>query len=72
MAKNTTAKATAPDDWQTEDDLRTLSRAEEIKQDPKRYKAALAMAKSKIKALNDLQADASEDAGEEAKEAKAK
>lgn len=72
MAKSTIAKASAPDDWQTEDDLRTLSKAEEIKQDPKRYKAALAMAKSKIKALNDLQAGASEGASEEAKEAKAK
>ena len=72
MAKNTPTKAIAPDDWQTEDDLRILSKAEEIKQDPKRYKAALAMAKSKIKALGDLQADASEDAGEEVKEAKAK
>lgn len=72
MAKNDAPKHIALDDWQTEDDLRTLSKAEEIKQDPKRYKAALAMAKSKIKALADLQADASEDAGEEAKEAKAK
>ena len=72
MAKGKSIAVSAPDDWQTEDDLRILSKAEEIKQDPKRYKAALAMAKSKIKALNDLQADASEDAGEEAKEAKAK
>lgn len=72
MAKATAPKTIAMDDWQTEDDLRTLSKAEEIKQDPKRYKAALAMAKSKIKALADLQADASDDAGEEAKEAKAK
>lgn len=72
MAKNDAPKPIALDDWQTEDDLRTLSKAEEIKQDPKRYKAALAMAKSKIKALADLQADASDDAGEEAKEAKAK
>ncbi|WP_374257625.1 hypothetical protein [Aquabacterium sp.] len=70
MAKATPAKPDTIDDWQTEDDLRTLSKAEEIKQDPKRYKAALAMAKDKIKSLNDLQADASEDAGEEAAETK--
>lgn len=70
-----TAKAkpiSMPDEWQTEDDLRILSRAEEIKQDPKRYKAALAMAKEKIKALSDLQDDASAEAGGEAKEAKTK
>lgn len=73
MAKNPPApKEIALDDWQVEDDLRTLSKAEEIKQDPKRYKAALAMAKDKIKALGDLQDDATSESGEEAKEAKAK
>jgi len=31
--------------WQAEDDARTLMRAEEIKNDPKRRKAALAVLK---------------------------
>ena len=47
-----------PDEWQAEDDLRALARAEEIKNDPKRYKAALAKAKEKIAALQDVQAAA--------------
>lgn len=66
------AKASAPsmDEWQVEDDLRTLSRAEEIKADPKRYKAALAMAKEKIQALADLQEDAASESKEEAGESK--
>lgn len=34
--------------WQAEDDLRTLTRAEEIKRDPKRLKAAKALAKEKL------------------------
>lgn len=38
----------AVDDWQTEDDLRTLMRAEEIEKDPKRYKAAKELAKKKL------------------------
>lgn len=59
MASSTTAKS--PDDWQIDDDLRTLARAEEIKNDPKRYKAALARAQEKIDALQDLQDDANED-----------
>ncbi len=58
------------DDWQTEDDLRTLARAEEIKGDKKRYKAALALAKTKIQDLQDLQDDAVTEGPEEAKEAK--
>jgi hypothetical protein len=44
-----------PDDWQADDDLRALARAEEIKKDPKRFKAALAKAKEKIGALQALQ-----------------
>lgn len=56
MASLNSAKG--PDDWQIDDDLRTLARAEEIKNDPKRYKAALGRAKEKIDALKSLQADA--------------
>ena len=42
-------------DWQAEDDMRTLARAEEIRKDPKRHKAALAKAKEKIAELQNLQ-----------------
>jgi hypothetical protein len=54
--------------WQAKSDVRTLALAEEIKGDPKRYKAALAEAKRQIANLQDVQDDASEDAGEEAKD----
>lgn len=47
----------ADDDWQVDDDLRTLMRAEEIEKDPKRMAAVRAMAKKK---LLDLAAVASE------------
>lgn len=46
------------DEWRVEDDLRTLMRAEEVKKDPKRHKAALAKAKEKLTELQSLQADA--------------
>lgn len=42
-------------DWQAEDDMRTLARAEEIRKDPKRLKAALAKAQEKIEELQKLQ-----------------
>lgn len=38
-------------DWQAEDDMRTLARAEEIRKDPARLKAALAKAKEKMAEL---------------------
>lgn len=41
--------------WQAEEDMRTLARAEEIRKDPKRLKAALAKAKEKIDELQRLQ-----------------
>lgn len=50
----------AVDDWQTEDDLRTLMRAEEIEKDPKRYKAAKELAKKKLLEMASL-VDGSED-----------
>ena len=46
--KNALNAMTAVDDWQVEDDLRTLMRAEEIEKDPKRYKAAKELAKKKL------------------------
>ena len=39
---------TSTTDWQAEDDMRTLMRAEEIKRDPKRLASAKACAKKKI------------------------
>ena len=40
--------ASSDDDWKVEDDMRTLARAEEIRKDPKRLKAALAKAREKL------------------------
>lgn len=49
MAKTKSQANIAPqDDWQTEDDLRTLVRAKEIQKDPKRMAKAQAMAKKKM------------------------
>lgn len=49
MAKgNKAAVATVDTDWQTEDDLRTLMRCEEIEKDQKRFKAAKELAKKKL------------------------
>lgn len=47
-------------DWRAESDLSTLARAEEIKKDPKRYKAALAMAKAKMEEMKSVQMEAIE------------
>lgn len=56
MAKDKNLIAAAGEDkWQAEDDMRTLARAEEIRRDPKRLKAAQAIAKEKIKELEALQ-----------------
>lgn len=51
MAKNDASVSSAPDDWKVESDMRTLTEAEEIKKDPKRYKAAIAKAKEKMAEL---------------------
>jgi hypothetical protein len=50
MAKRKGLNETVPsnDDWQAEDDLRTLMRAEEIKADPKRCDRARALAKKRM------------------------
>lgn len=53
--KNMTAASGEHDKWQAEDDMRTLARAEEIRKDAKRFKAAVAMAKEKVKELEALQ-----------------
>ena len=41
-------------EWQAEDDMRTLVRAEEIRKAPKRLKAAQAMAKKRADELKSL------------------
>lgn len=41
-------------DWQAEDDMRTLARANEIRADKKRLKAALAMAAKLITELETI------------------
>jgi hypothetical protein len=45
---NSIATVSSQDDWQAEDDLRTLMRAEEIEKDPKRLAKAQKLAKQKL------------------------
>jgi hypothetical protein len=47
----TMTKVTPRDDWQIEEDLRTLARAKEIEKDPKRMKAAQELAGKKLKEM---------------------
>ena len=54
MASKSTAVPSPDSDWQVEDDMRTLARAQEIRADPKRLKAALAKAKEKMAELQAL------------------
>lgn len=61
MAKKSSPSYIGMDkDWRAESDLRTLAEAEEIKKDPKRYKAALEKAKQKIAEMKTVQTDALE------------
>lgn len=55
-----------PDDFQTQEDLRTLSRAQMIKKDKKRFAAAMKLAQEQISLLENI--DPSVEAGEDAKE----
>jgi len=51
MAKGLSASALmakSEAEWRTEDDMRTLARAAEIRADPKRLKAAQDLAKKKL------------------------
>lgn len=41
-------------EWKAKDDMRTLAEAEEIRKDPKRYKAAMAMAREKLSEIEAL------------------
>lgn len=45
------------EDWQIEEDLRTLQRAEEIEKDPKRFARVKALARKKLKGLQELTKD---------------
>ncbi|MDD0837905.1 hypothetical protein PSQ40_04905 [Curvibacter sp. HBC61] len=67
MAKEPKASISL-DRWQIEEDLRTLTRAEEIKADKKRYAAAVKYASERISDLRDIVADAAEEASEEGSE----
>lgn len=46
-------------DWQVEDDLRTLQRAREIQHDPKRMKAVRTLAKAKLADMAAISTDGS-------------
>ena len=46
--------ASSDDDWRADEDMRTLARAEEIRKDPKRYKAAMEKAKEKLAEIQSL------------------
>lgn len=54
MAGKNTVSAPSENDWQAEDDMRTLARAQVIRDDPKRFKAALAKAQEQIDSLEAL------------------
>ena len=54
MGKNTSMDAIGEDDWQAKSDMRTLAEAEEIRKDPKRFKAAMAKAKEKLAEIEAL------------------
>lgn len=41
-------------EWKAKDDMRTLAEAEEIRKDPKRYKAAMEKAKEKLAEIQSL------------------
>lgn len=41
-------------EWQAKSDMRTLAEAEEIRKDPKRYKAAMEKAKEKLAEIQSL------------------
>ena len=53
MPKNT-AMDVSEAEWQAKSDMRTLAEAEEIRKDPKRYKAAMEKAKEKLAEIQSL------------------
>ena len=58
-------KVTKRDDWEIEDDLRCLIKAQEIKDDKSRYEAAMKLHKEKYAAMKALKAEYVEDPMEE-------
>ena len=55
MAKTGPVEASkGPDEWEIEDALRTLTRAEEIRKDPKMMAKVRKMAKEKIERMKSL------------------
>lgn len=54
VMKSDAAHEAMENKWRAEDDMRTLTRAAEIKADPKRYKAAVALAREQMKALAEV------------------
>lgn len=53
MTKKTAPVAPARDDYEIQQDLHHLTQAHKIKKDPKRHKAALAMARAKMQELKE-------------------
>lgn len=60
MKSKTIPSLNLSDDYQIEDDLRTLAKANLIRKDPKRLKAALKMAEDHIDALEELDPEESD------------
>jgi hypothetical protein len=54
MAKAIGCATSSNDDWQTEEDLRTLCRAKEIKADPKRMKKCKELAQRKMSEMGSV------------------
>lgn len=49
------------DDYQAQNDLRTLAQAEVIRADKKRYRTALALAKQQVQAIEAIDASVEDD-----------
>ena len=63
MAKkySTISMASAPTDWETENDLRTMCESEAIEKDPKRLAKVQALAKKKMLDMAAIAAEGKED-----------
>lgn len=61
MAKKANAVSIKPDEeWQVEDDMRTLMRAKEVQADPKRMAKVKALARKKLETVASVLGDTSE------------
>lgn len=60
-SSNAIAITSAQDDWQVEDDLRTMIRCEEIEADPKRLAKVQALAKKKMLQVAGIAAEGKDD-----------